>query len=123
MKKKRSLFGLISAVLSAALVIFIYLRLSSLSAAAAEEGAWAKLGYEAGMILLRKFLIRAVLGVLFAFIGYFARVKWAYLVGCILIILALVKLPPIAGILVAGILIPILMLAAFIVDHIIQRNH
>ena len=122
MKKKRSLFGLITAVLSAVLVIFIYTRLSSMSEAVAEADTLARLGYRLEMHIVRKFLVRAVLGVVFAFIGYFARVKWAYVAGCALIILAILKLPSVPVLLVIGILIAALMLAAFVIDHVIQRK-
>ena len=122
MKKKRSLFGLISAVLSAVLVIYIYTRLSSMSEAAAEADTLARLGYKLEMAVARKFLIRAVLGVIFAFIGYFARVKWAYAAGCVLIILAILKLPSVPVVLVIGIPVAALMLAAFVIEHVLHRK-
>lgn len=122
MKKKRSLFGLIAAVLSAVLVIYIYTRLSSMSEAVAEADTLARLGYRLEMHIVRKFLVRAVLGVIFAFIGYFARVKWAYVAGCALIILAILKLPSVPVLLVIGVLVAALMLAAFVIDHVIQRK-
>ena len=122
MKKKGSLFGLIAAVLSAVLVIYIYTRLSSMSEAVAEADTLARLGYRLEMHIVRKFLVRAVLGVIFAFIGYFARVKWAYVAGCALIILAILKLPSVPVLLVIGVLVAALMLAAFVIDHVIQRK-
>lgn len=119
-KKKRSAFGLVVAILVTFDAILMYSNVSN-TVSSQTSGA-ASLGAALGASLIRPFLTCAFLSAVAALIGFFARWKWGYLVGTIVMIVGILQLPAIVGIPTEPAILTILLFVAFLIDHIKQKK-
>ena len=78
-KKKRSLFGLIVAILVALDAVLMYSNMSSV--VSSQSSGAAMLGAALGAQLVRPFMTCAIISAIAALVGFFGRWKWGYLAG------------------------------------------
>ena len=113
MKKPRSVFGLLVALLVALDTVYAASTLGS-AINSASSGA-AALGAAIGSRLIQPYLTMLFLGAAAALIGYFARFKWGYIIAAVLIVAGILQLPAIVGFPSDPVIMVVLLIIAFIV--------
>ena len=111
--KKRSIFGLIVAFLTALEVIYMYVRMYAM--ASSSEGMVA-LGAVLGIVLIRPYLLCAAISGVVDCVAFLARIKWLYLIGALVMLVGIFQLPAIIGIPAEPIILIVLMVVAFVID-------
>ena len=120
MKKPRSTFGLIVAII---LLADTFLKYASLGNAMNNTtSSAAALGAAIGSRLVQPFLTMMFLGSAMALIAYLARFKWGYIISAVLIIAGILQLPAIAGFPADPLIMVVLLVIAFFVTGRKEKN-
>lgn len=120
-QKNRSIFGLIIGILAALDTFLMYSNINNMVSSSTTDGAYA-LGLAIGARLIQPFLTFALLSAVACLIGFFARFKWGYLTGAVLMAIGILQLPAIVGVPTEPAILAVLMFVAFVIDNYKQNK-
>ena len=127
MSKKKSAFGLLVALGTAAYAAYYYCMMKGYIGS---TGSTSDYGYAFGMMLvnavMKDFVTFSIVAAAVALLSYFAGFRWGYLAAAVCLVIAFMQLPstasPTSELALILWLLCILLVVAFAVDQGMQKN-